>query len=113
MYALEALALTKSELSSLNHSWARSFEKLFVTFDKNIVKQCQLFNGYMSITHYFCLRSLSFCNNLLESPNMLLRVISGASRQEELNRIANIISCNPNVHYKEYQRMMHEHFRNE
>ena len=38
-YSLEALVLNKSELLALNHPLERSFEKVFHTFDKTIVKE--------------------------------------------------------------------------
>jgi len=65
-YALEALSLNKTELISLNSPWNRSFEKIFHTFDKNVIKQCQLFTGYTckSMLHmYTCIKGYVFSRN--------------------------------------------------
>ena len=59
-YSIESLALNKSELCALNHPWERAFQKFFNTFDNQIVKDCQMFNGYLPVTHYYSLRSMSF-----------------------------------------------------
>ena len=72
MYSLEALCLNKTEIISLNHPWIRSFEKLFNTFDKNVVKQCQMYNGCLNIGGYYALNSISFLNKLGSSPNLLV-----------------------------------------
>jgi Reverse transcriptase (RNA-dependent DNA polymerase) len=42
-YALEALALTKTQIVSLEHPWSRMFMKLFKTFNQAIVQQCQYY----------------------------------------------------------------------
>src|SRR3984893_10593855 len=44
-YSLEALSLNKTELTSLNSPWTRAFEKIFKTFDKDVIKQCQLYTA--------------------------------------------------------------------
>ena len=48
-YALEALALNKTEIISLEHPWTRCFEKVFNTFDKLVVNNCQAYLGLLPI----------------------------------------------------------------
>jgi hypothetical protein len=59
-YSIESLSLNKTELNSLNHPWERSCQKLFHTFDNQIIKYCLWYNGYLPILHYYDKRSMSF-----------------------------------------------------
>ena len=51
-YSIEALALHKSELLALNISWEGPFEKVFHTFNKTIIKECQQYMGHLPIQSY-------------------------------------------------------------
>ena len=110
-YSLEALYLNKTDLTSLNHSWMRAFEKLFNTFDKNVLKQCQIYNGYLSITHYYCLNSVSFLNKLSSSPNLLNRHLFDGCGNENMYRLAQMFNCKPEIFARKYWEIIHKHFR--
>jgi hypothetical protein len=71
-YALEALALTKSQIISLEHPWTSMFMKIFKTFDQSIVKQCQYYFQLLPIRHIYTLQRMNFLNNLEASNNSLL-----------------------------------------
>ena len=110
MYALEALSLNKSELASLNHAWLRSIEKVFNTFDKNIVKQCQFFNGLLDITHYYALSFMSFNNKLSISPNLLVRTIATISAREDVYKLSHLFNCNSDEFSKIFKTIICEQF---
>src|ERR1043165_7186035 len=68
-YSLEALVLNKSEHLALNHPWERSFEKVFYTLDKTIVKEYQQYMGYLPIHFCYYMKSLSLLKNMEQSTN--------------------------------------------
>ena len=105
-YSLEAVALNKSELTSLNHPWVKSFQKVFNAFDKNVVKQCQLFNGYLSISHYYGLKSMLFLSRLDSSPSLLMRHIGACAAHEDAIRLACMFGSNATIFAKNYKKIM-------
>ena len=109
-YSLEALALNKSELISINHPWVRSFEKMFNTFDKYVVKQCQLFNGYVDVTNYYSTKSMSFFNKLKSSPNILVRLIYNYAGHEDLYKLASLLKCSVDVFSMNYKNIIRNDF---
>ena len=64
MFGLEACVLTKSQNNSLSYPYNSAFMKLFSTFDKDVVRQCQYYCGYLPFSYLFDLRVLSFYSNL-------------------------------------------------
>jgi len=110
MYSLEALMLNKTELNYINHPWTRSFEKLFLTFDKDIVQQCQHFTGYFSVIYYYCLRTMDFYTKLETSPNILLRVIYNADGLDDISRLASMFECDSNSFKEHYKSILTDYF---
>ena len=105
-YSLEALVLNKSELLALNHPWERSFEKVFHTFDKTIVKECQQYMGYLPIHYCYYMKSLSFLKNMEQSTNPLLRMIFNQSGNADICRLAKCINCSPENVLKYYKEII-------
>ena len=93
-YALEALSLNKTELTSLNSPWCRSFEKIFNTFDKNLIKQCQLYTGYKSLLHIYALKVMSFLETMNTTDNIMLRIISTNLSTDDVSRLAMLLNTN-------------------
>ena len=111
-YALESVSLNSTELEVLNHSWCRTFEKLFNTFDKNIIKNCQLFSGTLPLSYYYYLKSLSFLCKLQSWPCLLLRVIFSDSGHLDMNKIFHSIGCNSTNLNDSYRDLVFNHFKN-
>lgn len=109
-YSIESLALNKSELISLNHPWDRSFQKVFHTFDIQITRHCQRYNGYLPISHYYCLRSMSFLRGLSLSPNLLLRDMYENSGREDICRLAGIFNCESESFLLRYKEIIYADF---
>ena len=74
-YALEALALTKTQIVSLEHPWSRMFMKLFKTFNQAIVQQCQYYSNLLPVRHVYTLHRMGFLAKIETSNNLLLRHI--------------------------------------
>jgi exonuclease III len=113
MYSIEALSLNKSELASLNHPWTRSFEKLFNTFDKHVIKQCKVYLSMLNIPHYYALKSMSFLNNLSSSPNLLVRTIYVLSGRDDIYRLSKLFECDPENFTKCYKEIIYDQFYQE
>ena len=45
-YGLEGLSLTKSQLDSLSYAYNSSFVKVYSTFSKESITQCQFYSGF-------------------------------------------------------------------
>ena len=113
MYSLEALPLNKSELISLNHPWIWSFEKLFNTFDKNVVKQCQFYCGYFNVNDYYVMNSMNFLSKLSSSPNLIVRTIHLLTGREDLYRLSNLYKSDSDIFTKHYKEIIQERFKEE
>ena len=106
MYAVESLALNKSELNLLDHPLCRIFEKIFKTFDKNVIKQCRLYMGNLSFHQYYSLRVMSFLLGLSTSSNILLRFIYQNSGHEDIVKLANRYECTSEIFFKDYREII-------
>ena len=110
LYSVESLSLNKSELISLNHPWTRSFEKLFNTFDKDVIKQCMFYQGMLNISDYYVLQSMTFLNKLSSSPNLLVRTIYTLLGREDVYKLSNLFECDPVTFYKCYRKIIYDKF---
>ena len=63
-YNLEVLSLPKSTLSHLCYVYSAMYSKLFKTFDKTIIAQCQLQFGYLPLVFGLDLKRLNFLHKL-------------------------------------------------
>ena len=88
----------------------RSFEKVYNTFDKDVVKQCQLFGGYLNILHYYSLKSMSFLSKMYFSPNLLVQLIYRYSGHDDIYRLSNIFNTNFDVFANDYRNIIYNQF---
>ena len=109
-YSLEALSLNKTELINLNHPWTRAFEKIFHTFDKNVIKQCQLFTGYTSMLHMYALKVMSFLETLNKSDNMMLKTLSTNLSMDDISRLAILFNSNMTDFKSNYRIIVQTNF---
>ena len=105
-YSLEALSLNKTELRSLNHPWTRAFEKIFRTFDKNVIRQCQLYTGFMPMLHMYALKVMSFLENLNKTDNIMLRTLSSNLSTDDVSRLALMFNSNLDVFKSNYRTII-------
>ena len=72
LYGLEALSFCKSDKVSLDHTWDRSFMKVYMTFNKEIIQQCQYYGGFLPVSLLLDIRKTDFLSRLHFSENNLL-----------------------------------------
>ena len=72
-YGLEALQLNKTEMASIEHPWSRTFMKMFWTFDIKIVKQCQMYGGFLPIEYRNDMQQINFRSHFQHSGNRILQ----------------------------------------
>src|SRR5271156_2697453 len=76
-YGLEAIRLSKSQTQGLTYPFNCAFVKLFGTFDKNVISQCQYYSGCLPFNYQNYLRCLKFhsqlsTNSLTYSPASIM-----------------------------------------
>ena len=64
LYATEVLDWNKKSLQSLENTYSQAFFKIFTTFDKNVVQQCQFYMGLLPIDLLIDLRKLNFLSDI-------------------------------------------------
>ena len=64
LYGLDALKLNKTELNRLDHPYIMVFHKIFGTYSKSIISQCQYYTGCLPMQYLVKLRKLCFLNNM-------------------------------------------------
>ena len=109
-YAIETLALSKHDLISLDHPWLRIFQKVFHTFDTEVVKLCQFYHGYLPVSLFHSIKSMTFLTKLPMSNNMLIRHIYETSDSDDVGRIARSLNCDKGEFLKSYRYTVYKHF---
>jgi hypothetical protein len=110
LYSIETVRLNKSELLSLNHPRKRTFQKIFHSFDSQIIMQCHFFTGYLPVLRYYCMRSMSLLRNLSKSSNLLLKQIYEISGHEDICRLASLLNCNVDSFAVSYETIIRKYF---
>jgi hypothetical protein len=59
-YGLETLKLNKTQLFSLCYSYNAIFVKLFSTFKRDIIEQCQFYTGFLPLQYLYDLMRMNF-----------------------------------------------------
>jgi len=88
-YGLKALAPNKTDIILLDHSWSRAFMKIYGTFDKEIVKQCQFYTGTLTLLPV-AIHVVSVKFRLLN--NSLLQFLFDVNRKTDIINLA--FKCN-------------------
>jgi hypothetical protein len=87
-YSAEALNLNTAHKTALGHPWDRTFMKIFKTFDRDILKQCQYYGGFLPVSYMLDIRTVSFVEKLSKSTNKLLKLCTELNHDIEINSIA-------------------------
>ena len=59
-YGLEAINLTKSQIANLCFVFNTIFVKLFSTFDKSVIQQCQFYTGFLPLNYKLDMMRINF-----------------------------------------------------
>jgi len=63
LHGLEALKFTKSDISSLSHPYDSVYMKIFQSFNRKTVMQCQFYCGELPLEYLIDKRTLNFYSN--------------------------------------------------
>ena len=67
LYGITATSLSAGDLKSLCYSYDSMFCKIFNSYDKNVISQCQYYSGYLSFNVLDELHRYMFFKKLLET----------------------------------------------
>jgi len=67
LYGISTTTLNKSELISLKFAYDSVYHKIFKSFDKNVVLNCQFFSGYLPFAFLMDLNRLCFLSKLVNN----------------------------------------------
>ncbi len=87
MYALEACHLSRAQIDSLTYAYNAVFVKIFKTFDREVIRNCQFYSGILPATLAYDLGRVRFLANLRErddSPAGFLWRVVGSSELSDL-----------------------------
>ena len=76
LYCAESFSWSKSMLSSCENAFALAFMKVFKTFDKKIVENCQYYMGQLPIELKIINKQLNFLVNLDKSTNNICKFLN-------------------------------------
>ena len=100
-YGLESLRLKNAQIISLENTCKKSLFKIFSTFDKNIIQQCQLHGGVLPFSYLHANRRLNFLRNVRTSENDLIRYIAKRTSLVEIDELCCKFCVNDSIdkHY--------------
>jgi hypothetical protein len=87
--------------------------KIFVTYNTNIVKQCQFFAGVLPLSHLYVLKCMSFWSKLEHSNNDLLHVIFNMCKNKDIKPFAQKYCCSIKNFMKDYSTIISDSFKSE
>jgi len=111
MYSLEALALNRTDLLSLEHPWTKCFEKLFTTFDSTVVKNCQYYSGYLPLKYCYCKQTALFLIKLAYWSNLILRMLYNNVSSEDFSKIGLLCKCSVDQLNSDITKTVYQQFQ--
>ena len=107
LYGLETLTLNVSQKTSLSHPWNRTFMKIYSTFDKNVIKQCQYYGGFLPFLYVLDMRRIEFLIKLQSIENDTVNVAKMLNK-EIIPAIAEryVPGINANYFIKNYKTIL-------
>lgn len=109
-FGLEALCLNKAQRLSLEHPWDRAFMKIYATFDKRIVQQCQYYGGFLPISITVDLKRSEFLKKMKFSDNMLVCSLSNLLGQNDIEELAERYNSTVNSFLYNFRNIIYEHY---
>lgn len=88
LYGLEAVTLNKAERSRLNNPFNMIFSKLFGTYDKSVIKSCQLYCGYLPFNLLLDMKILRFYRKFINLDNSIVNQLFSINGMHEFLSIA-------------------------
>ena len=91
LYGSDCVELNKSMLQSLENAYSQLYSKLFHTFNKNIIRQCQFYSGQMPIELKIASRRFNFLKKISVIDNTYCRYLD--LKNIELSVLVNKYCC--------------------
>jgi hypothetical protein len=96
MYGLEAVELTRTDLTRLEHPYTMVFHKIFGTYNNSIIAQCQFYMNCLPLSYLYITRQLSFLKRIsMSNANLVCSYLFkhfGKNRFDKLSLNYNITS---------------------
>ena len=97
LYGVETVPLKKKDLDGLTFAQNSIYVKVFSTFCKEILNQCQFYSGYLSIKYQIKLRLFNFYKNLKMNCDSPASFLFKWFDQNEFNKLCLEYSLNCNM----------------
>lgn len=94
LFAAESLKWNASTLQSAENAYSQAYYKMFNTFDKTVICQCQYYLGQLTAELKIDIRKINFLSNIARSNNITLLMLN--QLDSELQTIYNKYSINQN-----------------
>lgn len=88
-YGIECFVVSKSMYNTLESAYSSAFAKLFSTFDKAVIRQCQYYCHTSPLSDIIDLRILKFLHGMKFCNNMSIQFLFQVSGLHEMNNILN------------------------
>jgi exonuclease III len=98
-YGIESFNVTKSMYSTLESAYSAAFAKIFSTFDKDVIRQCQFFCHASPLCDIIDNRRLKFLYSMGKSNNLAIQFLYEVAGKAELNNVLrkhSLLSCSIN-----------------
>ena len=82
LYAVEAMHLTKTEKLRLSSPFNRLFSKLFKSFDRSVVQQCQYYMSCLPLDYVIDLRHCKFLFKLQSIDNNFIKLFADTANRD-------------------------------
>ena len=112
MFGLEAITVTSKDIAHLGNIFNSIFFKLFRTFDRDIIMQCQYYCGYLPFYYRFVSRKLSFLNNIRLGPDSSVKFLLHSVGQEEFRKLLTIHNIDIRARFCNFNKAMWICFKN-
>ena len=86
-YGIEALNVSRSMYNVLEAAYSAAFSKIFSTFDKEIIKQCQFYCEVLTFSDIIDLRRLNFLKGLKSANNSSINLLYYSQAKKELESL--------------------------
>ena len=83
-YGIEAFNVSLSMYNTIEAAYSAAFSKIFSTFDKNIIKQCQFYCSVSPLCNIIDVKRLHFLHGLSTSHNFSMRFLFDIKAKCEL-----------------------------
>ena len=109
-YGLEAMRINKTQLSNLSYVYNAIFVKLFSTFKRDIIEQCQFYTGFLPLQYRYDLMRLNFLftlnSNVVSPANTIFKLLG----VEDLSLLCKKYGIHMNLGFPNRSRAVWQHF---